>query len=152
MPQEEIAAQLESIRNDKNFVFRSSQLVDLWKKAGVGPEAIIPVLRFMEQHPNVDFGAPGPLVHFIEQPFGTGGTGSPDYSEAVLASLERVPTAHTVWLLNRLINATFSPDERRRLTNAMERAVDHPKADTLTREEIREFLNYQASSDSTENS
>ena len=40
-------------------------LAENWETRGVGPEAIEPILRFMEANPGLDFGAPGPLVHFL---------------------------------------------------------------------------------------
>jgi hypothetical protein len=58
-------------------------------------DAVGPILRLMEQHEDVDFGSPGPLVHFVEQFV---------YVDQLLESLARHPTTHTVWMLNRIIN------------------------------------------------
>ena len=54
----------------------------------------------MERHPLTDFGSPGPIVHFVERFYKKG------YEEELLLSLKRMPTLHTVWMLNRIINGT----------------------------------------------
>ena len=61
-------------------------------------EAVESILELMEQNPNIDFGSPGPLVHFVEQFYGKG------YEEKLVQSIQRLPTTHTVWMLNRIIN------------------------------------------------
>ena len=58
------------------------------------------LLKLMERHPLTDFGSPGPIVHFVERFYKKG------YEEELLLSLKRMPTLHTVWMLNRLINGT----------------------------------------------
>jgi len=53
---------------------------------------------FMEEHPEIDYGTPGPLVHFLERFYKKG------YEEQLVLSIRRKPTCHTIWMLNRLIN------------------------------------------------
>ncbi|WP_218276409.1 hypothetical protein, partial [Pseudomonas sp. FW305-BF6] len=54
-------------------------------------DAVDPILLLIEQNPNIDFGSPGPLVHFVEQFFGKG------YEQKLVQSIQRCPTSHTVW-------------------------------------------------------
>ncbi|MFC4323284.1 hypothetical protein [Litchfieldia salsa] len=61
-------------------------------------DAVEHVLNLIEQNPDIDFGSPGPLVHFVEQFYGNG------YEDKLVQSIERFPTSHTVWMLNRIIN------------------------------------------------
>jgi hypothetical protein len=70
----------------------------------------------MEDHSDLDFGTPGPLVHFVECFHRKG------YESKLVESVERKPTSHTLWMLNRLINGTDEGEERRRLVDLMERA------------------------------
>lgn len=63
-------------------------------------DAIEPILKLMEANPNVDFGMPGPLVHFVEKFYKNG------YEEKLIYSLQRQPTNPTVWMLNRIINGS----------------------------------------------
>lgn len=67
MTPHEIDEGLERIAASSFFVHDAYQLVDIWEDACVGSKAIEPILRFMERHPEVDFGTPGPLVHFMEK-------------------------------------------------------------------------------------
>ena len=101
-----------------------ARLCDSWTTAGAGFETVEPILRFMEDNASLDFGAPGPLVHFIERFHGEA------YEALLLESVARRPTGHTVWMLNRVINGTKRPAARERLVRAMEQARTHPRADT----------------------
>lgn len=85
MTSQEIAAQLERSANAVDFVARSYELVDAWQAAGYGVETIEPILRFMEEHPEIDFGAPGPLVHFMETFYKKG------YEQRLIDSTKKSP-------------------------------------------------------------
>lgn len=57
-----------------------------------------PLINIMESNPEIDYGMPGLVIHFIEN-FPT-----EDYVEILLNSLKRKPTSNTLWMLNRIIN------------------------------------------------
>lgn len=98
----------------------------------------VPVLlRFMEEHPNLDFGTPGPLVHFVERFYRRG------YEAELLASLARSPTSHTLWMLNRIINGTAEPDQRAQLLDVLRASAEHPSASETVRETALDFLRHQ---------
>lgn len=96
--------------------------------------SVEPILRFMEENPGLDFGSPGPLVHFVEKFYGAG------YEAELLASLKRHPTPHTVWMLNRIINGTKSAVIRRALAQALKAAGEHPQADDETKAQVSSFM------------
>jgi hypothetical protein len=130
--------QLEALSGSgDDFVARAYELTDAWVAAGAGIEAVEPVLRFMEAHASTDFGAPGPLVHFVERFHGAA------YREVLTASLGRLPTAHTAWMANRVLNGTTAPEERARLIEVMERARLHPAADAEAVAALTGFLERQ---------
>lgn len=52
----------------------------------------------MGAHGDWDFGAPAPMVHFVERLHGLG------FRRELIASVEMQSTAHTLWMLNRLTN------------------------------------------------
>ena len=56
------------------------------------------LFMFMENNPNIDYGMPGPIVHFMESYYKKG------YEDELLKSVKRKPTQHTVWMLNRVLN------------------------------------------------
>ena len=96
MPASDITNDLEVIASSDNFEFLTFDLVDTWAASGVGSEAIRPILDFMEEHPGIEFGSPGGLVHFIER------FGIDSYIDDLLGSILRRPTAHTAWMLIEL--------------------------------------------------
>jgi UDP-glucose 6-dehydrogenase len=53
---------------------------------------------FMENNPNIDYGMPGPIVHFMESYYKKG------YEDELLKSVKRKPTQRMVWMLNRVLN------------------------------------------------
>src|SRR5258706_1872315 len=98
MASKEISDQLEAIASAEDFATSSAELTEAWSSTQVGIECVGPILRFMEEHPGLDYGMPGPLVHFIEEFYLKG------YEERLIESVARKPTMLTVWMLNRVLN------------------------------------------------
>ena len=94
-------------------------------------DSVQPLLRLMERHPLTDFGSPGPIVHFVERFYKKG------YEEELLLSLKRIPTLHTVWMLNRLINGT---DQAEVYLDLMKEISENTSYDKEIREEALHFL------------
>ncbi|HEV7689291.1 MAG TPA: hypothetical protein VGO52_00635 [Hyphomonadaceae bacterium] len=85
----------------------TNELTEALKAAGVGAEAIEPILRFMEDHPDIDYGSPGPLVHFVERYHRHG------YGEELEQSISRRPTWHTLWMFHRVVGSASEQDRSR---------------------------------------
>jgi hypothetical protein len=137
MTSKEISEQLEGIASAKDFESSSAELTEAWSAAGVGIESVQPILRFMEEHPELDYGSPGPLVHFVEEVYLKGYKW---YEEELIQSMNRRPTIMSVWMLNRVLNGTEEPTRRRVLIETMTQAAKNPKANQATVELIRDFL------------
>jgi len=93
--------QLELLKNSvlsEDFVDIAYEITEEIEGYEEAIDAVDPILLLIEQNPNIDFGSPGPLVHFVEQFFGKG------YEQKLVQSIQRCPTSHTVWMLNRIIN------------------------------------------------
>jgi hypothetical protein len=88
----------------------------------------------MEDHPAVDFGTPGPLVHFVEDFCCEG------YEPRRVESIQRTPSPHTLWLLNRLINTTSATEARHGYIELMERARSNPLAAEDAHDAAERFL------------
>ena len=129
-----ILPELSAVASEPDFDVRSSDLADEWTAAGAGLDAVEPVLRFMEGHPDLEYGAPGGLVHFVERFHRKG------YEQFLLDSVLRRPTWITTWMLNRLLNGATESAARQLFLQAMERAQAHPKADPRTVDQLRRFL------------
>ena len=94
-------------------------------------DSVQPLLRLMERHPLTDFGSPGPIVHFVERFYKKG------YEEELLLSLKRMPTLHTVWMINRLINGT---DQAEVYLDLLKEISENASYDKEIREEALHFL------------
>jgi hypothetical protein len=129
-----IFEQLEAIASADDFASSAAELIETWSTADVDVESVEPILRFMEGHPTLDYGMPGPLVHFIEEFYLKG------HEEKLIESVSRKPTMMTVWMLNRVLNRTEGPARRQPLVRAMRQAASNPKADRATLERIQGFL------------
>lgn len=99
---------------------------------GAGEEMIEPLFRLMERHPVSEFGCPGGIVQFIES--------FPNEEEFLLKSLNRKPTTHTLWMLNRLINVSSNKGEYIKILKEISESTDFEK-DVL--EVAKDFLDYQ---------
>jgi hypothetical protein len=108
------------------------------RKEQAGPEILEILLQFIEGHPDVDYGSPGPLMHYMETFSGL------VYEGAVLASLARRPTSYTIWMLNRMINSAKG-DDRLRLVEAMKACATHPLSGPQEQDNVSDFLEFQES-------
>lgn len=134
MNPDDVLQSLEAISTSKDFVYQAYQLTDKWSAEPDSYKAVEPILLFLEEHPDVDVGTPGPLVHFVEKFYGD------KYEAKLLESLHRKPTAHTVWMLNRIINDVKDSGQRLAYIKAMSEAKDHPLADSVAREQASHYL------------
>lgn len=123
----------QSIRSS-DFLGELASITRELRESQADLSSVEPILRFMEENPRLDFGSPGPLVHFVEKFYGAG------YEAELLASLKRHPTPHTVWMLNRIINGTKSALVRQGLADALEQAAEHPQADDDTKAHVSGFM------------
>jgi hypothetical protein len=108
------------------------QLTEELSKLPDGFDAVDRILSFMEDHPNFDFGCPGPLVHFVETFYKKG------YEDRLCRSISRRPTPHTVWMLNRLINGSQG-SSKSRYVSLLDAVLARSDLDTDTLEQGREF-------------
>ena len=91
------------------------------------------ILHFMEENPKIDYGMPGPLVHFMEKKYKKG------YEKLLLESIKRKPTEHTVWMLNRILN-DVNLEDRNVYMDVLKAIVKDSKYDEELRSLAKEFL------------
>ena len=104
-------------------------------KARDDPERWAPLLyAFMERLGDTEIGSPGPVVHALESWAG--------YRPLLADSLRRLPTPLSVWMANRVLNG--DPPDADEWLALMRVVAEHPSATPLTRDEARDFLEYQA--------
>lgn len=134
MTKSEVAQQLATIKSEDDLIDRADDLVQVWASAQVGFLAVEPILQFMEAHPAWDFGMPGSFVHFVEKFYRNG------YEQELVKSIERHPTAHTIWMLNRVINGEKDLRERQKYIGVLLCAKRNKLIDASTLELVDEFL------------
>ena len=98
-----ITALKEAVIPDEEY-YIDSEIIDAMLEYPDPFQFVKPILEIISQNPSVDFGSPGELVHFVEKFYKKG------YEEELIASLKRMPSLHTIWMLNRLINGTDNPE------------------------------------------
>ena len=61
-------------------------------------DLVAPILEFISEHPEVDFGSPGYLVHFVERFYHQG------YEDLLMEVVGKKPILHNIWMLHRCCN------------------------------------------------
>jgi hypothetical protein len=82
----------------RGFVGPAYDITEELEKHENAFEAVAPLFGLIEKYPEFDFGAPGPIAHFIEKFYRRG------YEELLIDSLQRKPNAYSIFLLHRVIN------------------------------------------------
>jgi len=134
MKHSDLTDRLREFANKADEMAEQYELVKQIEDGELGIEAVEPILRFFEDHEDLDMGAPGPLVHYVEKFYKAG------YEERLLRSLDRKPTLKTLEMLNRLINGTDEPPLRQRYVAVCERAAHSDLATFQTKEEAFRLL------------
>ena len=134
MTNQNITEQLLRIVSSDDFANSSTELTEDWASKGIGVESVDPILEFMEAYPDLHYGMPGALVHFVEEFYQKG------YEERLIKSINRKPTKLTIFMLNRVINGTYDPKTKEELISIMRQAAINPKSDRTTLERINGFL------------
>ena len=141
----DITNQLQPLVGEVHSQHFCRRLVDSWTAGGIEPENVMEtVLRFMEQHTDIDFGLPGPLVGFMERSLNKDKAGRDRYEELLIASVQRKPVPYTLWMINRILNVTVEPERRNRLIEALKQARERSQDDPELLGDIDDFLAYQA--------
>lgn len=126
-----------SVQED-DFIRVSYDVVDQLEKYKDKLILIEPIFRLMESFPDIDFGNPGPLVHFIE----SADNGDGEYEVKLLESLTRKPTTHTVWLLNRIINVSKG-EKKKMLLDALIKITKALDIESDVLSAAQDYLEYQ---------
>ena len=88
-------------------LYETNQVIEKIKKEKNIIEYIEYMLKLIENNSDLDFGNPGPMVHFMETYYGKG------YEDLLLESVQRCPTFQTIWMINRIINDPKVKDKQK---------------------------------------
>lgn len=143
LPELEARLRAAAVEDPDHIVFHSYRIVEDLERSDDPLAAVRTILKFMEDNPDLDFGVPGPLVHYIERFSGS-------YEAELFASLSRRPTYYTVWMLKRMINGARTADDRARLLARLEAVAAHESADADMKELVADFLDLKRNLQETE--
>lgn len=124
---------------EPEFICLQYEIVDKMEADNVGVEVVQPIIELMEKYPLTEFGTPGPLTHFIE---GFYKEHKALYENLLVQSVRRSPAVHTIWLLNRLINAN-SGEVKKEYIQIMKSVYNNEDIHEDIRAVTKNFLEYQ---------
>jgi hypothetical protein len=119
-----------------DFVLRADELVSALSQ-DLAPLVYDPILRYFEAHPKADCGAPGPLIHHVEDYY-------PNYVTALRESVSRAPSYNGVLMINRILNSKISNEARADYLEVLRSVVSNGTAPDNVRSMTRRFLDRQA--------
>jgi len=127
----------EISQDEDSFPYRLDDLVKELPNTDDGLILVPIIFRFLEDHPDLDYGSPGALVHYVEKFWKRG------YEKYLVESVSRHPISHTIGMLNSLVNGTKDAASKMQLVELMRSTARHPLADSATQERATHYLKFQ---------
>lgn len=116
--------------------YKTNEILEEVKREENAFEYLKPLFTIMEENPYLDFGVPGPVVHFMETYYKRG------YEQLLLESVQRTPTSQTVWMLNRIINDS-QLENREQYLAVLAALLERTDISESIRADVEEFYKYQ---------
>lgn len=127
--------ELENVMLKEDF-YQTNEVIEKIKQESDAFEYLPFIFNIMETNPELDYGMPGPVVHFMESYYRKG------YEEILLRSVQNTPTSHTIWMLNRVINDP-KLSNREMYTEVLKSLLNRKDISQFVRKDIESFLKYQ---------
>ncbi|MGS4845035.1 hypothetical protein [Streptococcus sp. W151] len=118
----------DAITEDQEFEL-ADEIVDAMEAYPQPFDLVAPVLDFISEHPEVDFGSPGDLVHFVERFYHQG------YEDLLMEVVGKRPTPHNIWMLHRCFN-----DNDPNLVPQIQALVGELKKDKTLDSQVRSMI------------
>ena len=118
----------DAITEDQEFEL-ADEIVDAMEASPQPFDLVAPILELIANHPEVDFGSPGELVHFVEKFYHHG------YEDLLLESVLKSPTVYNIWMLHRCCN-----DNDPNLVRQMQALVGELKKDKTLDSQVRSMI------------
>lgn len=98
LTRDEILVALQDAITEYQEFELADEIMDVMELYDQPFDLVAPILEFISEHPEVDFGAPGELVHFVERFYHQG------YEDLLMEVVGKKPTLHNIWMLHRCCN------------------------------------------------
>jgi len=118
----------DAITEDQEFEL-ADEIVDAMEASPQPFDLVAPILELIANHPEVDFGSPGELVHFVEKFYHQG------YEDLLLESVLKSSTVHNIWMLHRCYN-----DNDPNLVRQIQTLVGELKKDETLDSQVRSMI------------
>ena len=124
----------------KEDFFETSEILDEIYNNGIGEEYVEFLINFMSDNPDIDYGMPGPIVHFIEKhPIEY-------YLGFLLKAIEKKPNGTLLWMLNRITNVA-DKISKEKYTDVFKKTAERKDIDAITKDTALEFYQFQKEND-----
>lgn len=134
MTASEFVAHLSSASKAEDFAQAFEKFGENVVDSDFGEEILEPVFRFIEEHPDIYYGMPGPLTHFLEDRNARFANAFP---KGLVDSVVRRPTQATIEMIVRTINGQAGVENKKQYLDILKNTVDHPAVDG----ELKHFIN-----------
>ena len=118
----------DAITEDQEFEL-ADEIVDAMEAYPQPFDLVAPILELIANHPEVDFGSPGELVHFVEKFYHQG------YEDLLMEVVGKNPTLHNIWMLHRCCN-----DNDPNLVRQIQTLVGELKKDKTLDSQVRSMI------------
>ena len=118
----------DAITEDQEFEL-ADEIVDAMEASPQPFDLVAPILELIANHPEVDFGSPGELVHFVEKFYHQG------YEDLLLESVLKSPNLYKIWMLHRCYN-----DNDPNLVRQIQTLVGELKKDKTLDSQVRSMI------------
>lgn len=120
----------------KEDFFETSEILDEMYNNETGEEYVEFLINFMSDNPNIDYGMPGPIVHFIEKyPIEY-------YLGFLLKAIETKPNATLLWMLNRITNVADKINKEK-YVDVFKKTTERKDVDAVTKDTALQFYKFQ---------
>lgn len=120
----------------KEDFYETNDILEEIYNCNEGEEYIQYLINFMRDNPMIDYGMPGPVVHFIEK------YPQDKYKIFLLSALNEKPNCHLLWMLNRITNIANESD-RKKYIEVFRIILERKDIDEVIRNDAKGFYEFQ---------
>ena len=129
LTRDEILVALQDAITEYQEFELADEIMDVMELYDQPFDLVAPILEFISEHPEVDFGSPGYLVHFVERFYYQG------YEDLLMEVVGKNPTLHNIWMLHRCCN-----DNDPNLVRQIQALVGELKKDKTLDSQVKTML------------